>query len=62
MALTCPVDSAQEKGGRGRAENVEGGLNVNVDVWLIIVHASFGLLQLYIVITKQNTRHPVGKE
>jgi hypothetical protein len=59
MALTDPGDSAQQVGGRGGAEDVEGGLDVNMDVWLIIVHQPCGFPQLYIGITKQNTRHPV---
>ena len=33
-----------------------------MDVWLIIVHASCGLLQLYVGIAKQDTRHPGDEE
>ena len=44
MALTDPGDSAQQVGGRGGAEDVEGGLDVNMDVWLVIVHQPCGFL------------------
>ena len=57
MALTDPGDSAQQAGGRAGAEDVEGCLNIYVDVWLVTVQATWALLQLCVGIAKQDTRH-----